>query len=62
MDIAISDCVKQPTLLRICICCFSSKDAVLQSSENLLSRFQDNVSEWNDVPTCFNELAVNKYN
>ena len=37
---------------KICICCFSAKHTALRSkSKDWLARNQDNVSEWNDIPT-----------
>ena len=35
---------------KICICCFSIKDAALRrKSKDWLARNQDNVSEWGDM-------------
>ena len=38
---------------KIGICCFSAKHASLRrKSKDWLSRNQNNVSEWSDMPTC----------
>ena len=34
------------------MCCFSAKHTALRKSKDMLTRMQDNVSEWGDMPIC----------
>ena len=51
----------KPKDYKIGICCFSAKHTALRRKSNdWLTRNQDNMSEWSDMPTrcCFSDLAL----